>query len=351
MTNAMTTRLEGQLFDGVSLTPRFARLTLADATALLELETSAEEFPLASVRVSPRVFDAPRFVTLPNGWELTCAEQPGLERLTPHSASEGPVAWLERRVGVAVAAVLATLGGVALAYFFGLPRLAEAVAARVPAATERTLGEKTLSAFNQGDGAATELDDETVEAVRLGFDALKRGAPSDLYTRLEFRDAPSIGPNAFALPGGIVVITDQLVETCTVDEAVVVLAHEIGHVEHRHALKHVVEELGVGSLGALFGADTSTLSFSLSSLPLVLANAHYSQSFESDADAEGFRLASKAGYSPELFATCLQKLAKKAERADDPVLGYVASHPPDAERIARAHRAAEAFTREHAKPR
>ena len=70
MTNT-TTNLEGQLFDGVSLTPQFARLKLVGATALLELATSSLEFPLTSVRVSPRVFDAPRsFISVIRGLKV-----------------------------------------------------------------------------------------------------------------------------------------------------------------------------------------------------------------------------------------------------------------------------------------
>jgi len=254
------------------------------------------------------------------------------------------VAWLERRVGVAVAAVLATMAGVALFYFYGLPRLADAIAARISPERERILGERTLEIFDRRDHSAlTDLDDETVGRVRAGFQALARGLPSGVRARLEFRDAPGIGPNAFALPGGVIVVTDQLVERCTVDEATVVLAHELGHVKHRHPLKLVVQQFGLGALGGFFAGDSASVPLSMSTLPIMLAHAQYSQAFELEADAEGFALAKRAGYSPELFASCLLKLEQEGAEPGARVWSYISSHPPDAERIARAHRAAEGF--------
>jgi Zn-dependent protease with chaperone function len=348
MTDIEPLRLEGQVFDGFSLAARPARLALEGTRARLVLADDELDFALAELGVSPRVFEAPRFVTLPNGWELVCSEQPGLERIAAQSVSEGPVAWLERRVGVAVAAVLATMAGVALAYSYGLPSLASAVAARITPERERMLGQGALATFD-GVAQATDLDDETVRQVQNGFAALEHGLPSGVGARLEFRDARAIGPNAFALPGGVIVVTDQLIEVCTVDESVVVLAHELGHVEHRHPLKFVLEEFGVGALGALFG-DASSVPVSMSTLPIMLAKAQYSQKFELEADAEGFGLAKKAGYSPELFASCLEKLAKKSGRQGDGLSSYVSSHPPDADRIARAHAAAVGFVPTRSEP-
>jgi Zn-dependent protease with chaperone function len=345
MTEPLALTLDGLLFDGLTLRSRRARLSLAGTRAKLVVAEDELEFAVAELAVSPRVLETPRFVTLPNGWELVCAEQPGLERLPSRSASEGPVAWLERRVGVAVAAVLATLAAVALSYYFGLPRLADAIAARVSPERERILGERTLELF---DGRArsplSALDQATRSRVQQGFEALERDLPPGARARLEFRRAPAIGPNAFALPGGVIVVTDELVRACSVDETVLVLAHELGHVRRRHPLKLVVQRFGLGALGSVFAGDTSSVPFSTAALPLMLARAQYSRAFELEADADGFALAKNAGFSPELFASCLLTLEKR--RGASGASGgwsYLSSHPPDAERIERAHRAAAAF--------
>ncbi len=60
---------------------------------------------------------------------------------------------------------------------------------------------------------------------------------------VEFRASPIIGANAFALPGGIVIVTDQLMQLAEHDDEILaVLAHEIGHVKHRHVLRGLPQD-------------------------------------------------------------------------------------------------------------
>ena len=337
----------GTLFDGRSPLGQAARLELEGGVARLVVGDGVWQVPFAELRVSPRVFATPRFVTLPNGAELVCPDQAALDTLPGASRSEGPVAWLEQRLSVAVAAVLITMAGLAGFYFYGLPRVAAAVAERISPERERALGERTLAAFDDHLMSKTGLDQPTLDDVRRGFALLTHDLPPQKIPRLEFRDAPNVGPNAFALPGEIIVITDQLVERCTTDEAVVILGHELGHVTHRHALKHMLQEVGIVAVAGAVTGDASSISLSATTLPPIVANAQYSQAFESEADAEAYALARKAGYSPELFASCLQKLSK-GHAPQGGILDYVSTHPPDAERLARAHAAALEFERERA---
>lgn len=331
--------VSGSLFDGVSLLSRPARLELGDDRVRFTFEDQAIEFPRWSLHASPRVFRASRFVDLPNGWQFVGEDGPALREL-PTTKSEGVVAWLEQRIAVAVLAVFATLAGVTAFYFFGLPRMAAALVAKIPPETERSIGEHTLSSFDEKLGKPTRLDELTRLKVQNGFDHLTPGLPRGVRARLEFRSTPGLGPNAFALPGGVIVVTDELVQACTPDQAIAVLAHELGHVQHQHPLKNLVQQLGVGTLFAALANDASALTFSASALPMLLATAQYSQDFEREADATGFRLLQRAGYSPELFAGCLELIGKQVGKYDVGLLDYVSSHPPDDERIERARAAA-----------
>ena len=69
--------------------------------------------------------------------------------------------------------------------------------------------------------------------------------------RIEFRKS-RIGPNAFALPGGSIVITDELVALVDGDAAVVtgVLGHELGHVRHRDGMRMLLQASAVGVLAS-----------------------------------------------------------------------------------------------------
>ena len=78
--------------------------------------------------------------------------------------------------------------------------------------------------------------------------------------RLVFRKS-RIGPNAFALPGGTMVMTDQLVELVDHDDAVLtgVLAHELGHLQARHGMRMLVQATAIGAVSSLVFGDFSAL--------------------------------------------------------------------------------------------
>jgi predicted Zn-dependent protease len=290
------------------------------------------------------VLGAPRYVTLPNAAQLLCADVAWLDSLPGASRSEGPVAWLEHRIWVALLAVLCTVAGVTASYVFVLPRVAERIVSHISPARERDFGERTLRTFDRNLTHPSAADYEDVREVRHGFKILAAELPPEQSVRLEFRSAGALGANALALPGGIVVVTDEMLQVCSTSETVAVLAHELGHVEHRHALRHLLQQSGVSALGGLIGSDASGVALSASALPLALAQAQYSQAFEQDADETGFVLLRKAGYSPELFASCLQKISQKTQGESSDLASYLGSHPLSSERILRAHEAARGFT-------
>ena len=206
--------LQAELFDGHSLLAHPAWLRVSSGTAYVGgLDQAVElEFPVSSLSVSPRVPGAPRYVTLPNAAQLLCADVAWLDSLPGASRSEGPVAWLEHRIWVALFAVLCTVAGVAASYVFVLPRVAEGIVSHISPARERDFGERTLRTFDRNLTRPSAADYEDVREVRQGFKILAAELPPEQSVRLEFRSAGALGANAFALPGGIVVVTDEMLQ-------------------------------------------------------------------------------------------------------------------------------------------
>ncbi len=226
-------------------------------------------------------------------------------------------------------------------YFFGLPAAAERIAARVPMETERSLGSQSLIWLDQnGWFKPTTLDSDTRRTITDGFDRLRSDLPLRLYYRLEYRSGKGLGPNAFALPGGIIVITDEMVKAAeTTEEVLAVLAHEIGHVELRHTMRSVLQSSVVAVAVAAVTSDAASLSVAIAALPTMVARTKYSREFEAAADKYAFGLLKRKGYSPLAFASLMEKLAKK-EGYTGP-LAYVSTHPVTAERVRRARAAAK----------
>ena len=138
-----------------------------------------------------------------------------------------------------------------------------------------------------------------------------------------------MGANAFALPGGDIVLTDDLARLMAdmPDALVGVLAHELGHVRHRHGMRAVVQAGLVGVVAGLVIGDFSAL---LAAAPAVLAEASYSRDFEREADEDARSLMLAAGINPRVMVAFFERVAK--ERPSQLPIA-IASHPATEERI------------------
>jgi len=255
--------------------------------------------------------------------------------------SEGPVAWLEDRFAVAVASVAVIVCVLLLGYFYGLPAAAESVVARIPVETEVRLGR---SALDWLDGNvwfdASHVDQDTQDSLTERFGELHQGLAMSPHISLEFRHSKMLGPNAFALPGGTIVITDQMVELGGSEEEILaVLAHEIGHVEERHSMRQILQSSGIALLAATVTADAATVSTTVAGLPAILAQTKYSRGFETEADDFAFGLLKGNNISPGVFADLMGRLGTDSELYES--LSFLSTHPVTSDRIERARAAGE----------
>lgn len=332
--------LAGLYFDGQRPVGEPATLMLIGRSAALIGARVSLRHGTGELRASPRVGRADRFIALPGGGQFQCPDHPALDRLPHESQSEGLVAWLEARAAVAVAGIALVVALLAGGYFYGLPAAAESVAHRIPVETERALGDQALTWLDaNGWFKPTTVDEDMRFFIGKEFEELRAGLPTARQLRLEFRDS-FIGPNAVALPGGTVVITDAMVQEAeSLDEIAAVLAHEIGHVERRHALRHLLQGSAVAVAAATLTADAASLSVAVAGVPTLLAQTKYSREFETEADDFAFALLKSRGRSPAAFATLMERLAGEDEN-NRRGLGFLSTHPVTAERVQRARAAA-----------
>lgn len=342
MIPARPATLSVKFYDGRKPIAEAATLLLSGAMAKLIGATLTRDYAAGKLRVSPRIGAAERFVALPDGGQLQCPDSPALDRLPQEGKTEGMVAWLERRWWVALGCLAATVAALAFGYFVGLPAAAEHVAARVPIEYERKLGEQALDWLDSnGLFQQSQLEPEVQQDVAERFTEFTHDLPLAAHYQLEFRAAPAVGPNAFALPGGVVVITDQLIQSSDVpEEALAVLAHEIGHVERHHALRHLLQDSATAVLAATVTSDASSLTLAVSGLPVLLARTKYSRDFEAEADAYGFALLKRHDISPAHFANIMERLRAGGDEEKEIDWSFLSTHPVTAERIAHARAAA-----------
>jgi predicted Zn-dependent protease len=117
-----------------------------------------------------------------------------------------------------------------------------------------------------------------------------------------------------------------------------VLAHEIGHVRGRHALRLILQDSGVVVLITALAGDAVSMSILAAALPTALLQSHYSRQFEEDADEYAFAHLRRHGYSPQVFADMMRRLqqADRGAKGDAGVVRYFSTHPLTEERIQRA---------------
>ena len=297
------------------------------------------DVPLAKVRVDPPVGGTRRALHLPDGAQLQTDDHGAVEALFPRRhALEGWVHRIERNWLYALAAIALTAAFSWWSVVDGLPLAAKIAAGFVPETWEAKLGEQTLGFFDGKLCRPSALDEARQRALQRRFATLTAGLADGYDYRLLPRDCRGIGANAFALPGGTVVMTDPLAKLARNDDQIsAVLAHEIGHVRHRHGLRMALQAAGLAALAAALFGDATSITSLATALPVALLQSGYSREFETEADDYAFQRLREVGLSPKAFADIMLLLEKSRQKATGGgTRDYLSTHPATAKRIQRA---------------
>ena len=329
----------GVYHDGRVSLERPVRVRAAHGLLQLEGDGIAVSYPIGRVTLEPRLGDLPRRLDLPDG--ASCMVDAAFELPTvPDRAPLRIERWVneaEMRWAPAIVAAVAVVGMLWAGIAFGVPAAAKLVAARMSPAVEQQMGTQSLSALERVALQPSKLSADRQARFTERFAVLTRLAGPGAECTLLFRASPTVGPNAFALPGGTIVLLDELVDTADHDDEVLaVLAHEIGHVRERHTLRQVLQTSAAGVLVAAVVGDVLSLSSYAAALPAFLLDARYSRAFEVEADVFGLALMDRAGIDRAHFVNLLTRLEK--EHGGGSLPGFLSTHPRAEERGRAAER-------------
>jgi len=340
---------EAQYLDGACPRPEPVRLGI-DETAQ-ELVIARDDgidlrWPLTAIREVPdqaggdlfvlRLRDDPLQRLLLSDRDLA-PRLPNLRRRAPVTKRRQLVLW-----------AMAAVASVALIIGVLVPRLADQLAVFIPPEGERALGEVTLeqirSALDQTGVAPVPLCEapEGMAALSAMTDRLTDGQTMPLEITVSVLDHEMV--NAFALPGGQVVLFRGLIDTAErPEEVAAVLAHELGHVVSRDPTRHALRSAGsIGVLGLLFGdfAGGAVVLF----LAERLIDAQYTQAAEAGADAFAHDLLLAADVAPGALAEMFRRMRELGGEPEGLVAHFL-SHPALGDRIEAAREATpEDFT-------
>lgn len=285
---------------------------------------------LAECDISDAPSAAAAFVTLPDGRRFETPDGRALEALGAGVRSFRR-SWLSRLEGHGGAVLLAVVVTALLLYGgvrFAVPVIAGQVAEAVPPGVAQDLDRAVLKAFDEGVLDPTTLSEEEQNAVAALLTPLLPGLPAHVAPKLAFRDGGErVGPNAFALPGGQIVVTDAIVRRLNPAELQAVLAHELSHGAARHSLRRALQFSGLAVLWSWVTGDLGAL---LTLIPVTIMELSYARDFEFEADAAAVRRLLAAGQDPRALGQALARLQPEDGAGDAP--SYLSTHPSTAER-------------------
>jgi len=326
-------------FDGHSA--RQQSVTLHAQPGLIEVhgEGVHRDELLSGVRISSKIGNSPRRIYFADGAHCEVADLDGFEALLSEMGMQ-PLSLLARMEANWRHALAATMLFVVFAvssFYWGLPLAASIAANKVPPKLALKIDAQFLKSLDGGMLLRSRLNRNRQRELTSRFESL-RGLDGLPPHRLLFRNSPSIGANAFALPGGTIVLTDQLADLAANDEEILaVLAHELGHVAEHHPMRQLLQSSVVGLAMTWYLGDISSL---LATTPTLLLETSYSRDFERRADRFAANTLRANGIAPTRLADILEKLEaahRNAKNGDEQessgMFRYFSTHPDTSERI------------------
>ncbi len=313
---------------------------------------------LAEMKVQSRIGSTPREIMFGDGKLFVTESHQAVDDLVAMlggSKSLGIMHKLESSLSMVLAAIVITLLVLWFTIDVGIPTSAKYIAYNLPSFTSKHFG-SSLDLLDKTMFDPSELDESRQQHIqKLVAPYLKQY--KNLNAQLKFRSSDSA--NAFALPDGNIVFTDDIVNMVETDQQLLaILFHEIGHLEHRHIMRRALQGSMVTVLVVFITGDIDNLDL-MTGLPTLLLDLNYSKEFELEADYFSLELLHSNNFDLDSFATVMQRLDdyyKEGGQGDvvaetdivdngedtdkhinetiKTVVGFLSSHPATYDRIA-----------------
>lgn len=329
--------LSAHWFDGRQGLPRPVEVSLQDGHLLF----GDQRLPLQRVQWPERLRHGQRLMVLPgdgvlrfpdavafDAWADASGQRPGL-------VERWQLSWRLALMSLTLVTVLFAAG-----WRWGLPWASDRLVERMPLSAEQPIGAEVMAWVDRQllrPSALTEVEQQAWRErfARMLARARASGMEVPAQWQLHFRRTSStLGPNAFALPGGQICVTDELIALLKdePDAVLTILAHEAGHVQHRHGLRTLVRVSVLGAAVAVWLGDYASF---LNGLPVLLAANGYRRDHEREADAFAREAARRGGVDPARIAVFFERVREQlGAQADSGLAISFSAHPADRERIA-----------------
>ncbi|HEY2836137.1 MAG TPA: M48 family metallopeptidase [Rhizomicrobium sp.] len=288
--------------------------------------------------MSSRLGELSRKLEFPNGGVFETPDNDAVDLLM--RGRGGRLAKLETSWRLALAAIALVGIGTAWFAYYGVPWGANWLALRTSPSVARLVTDQTLIVLDKRLLFPTHLPAKRQKDILDHFTRVAGWQKDGRHYALLLRDAPQIGPNAFALPDGRAVMTDQLAALSRDDaELDGVFAHEMSHVNHAHGLQSVYQASLVPAAIAFVTGDASQAGHIAAILPGILLQSAYSRAFEQTADDDANSQLRAHGEDPSRLADLLERLDRQMCAKRGCLPSWIGSHPATVARALRLRHA------------
>lgn len=294
--------------------------------------------------VSARLANTPRYINFNGDETLETKDNNGVDealRLLQGGHWSLKVHMLESKLRYVLIALVFFIFAGFVTTKFGIPAATNLIVNHIPKHGLHQLGKQTLTVFDELFLEPSELSPSRENELRHKFQPLITEHPG-LELNIIFRKGGEIGANAFALPGGQIIITDEMIDLMVNDhELLAIVVHEIGHIKYNHGVRRLIQN-SIFSF-ALFSitGDVSGVSEIFLGLPVIITELGYSRRFEVEADIYALEYLRDHSIAPQHFANILVRASstgledgEKSEHLSvNKWSNYFSTHPATEDRV------------------
>ena len=291
-----------------------------------------------ALKITDKIGSVPREISLPDLGLLVVESTQQTDYWLSKNGKYDKTSSMEKSRGFIIGA---SIGVPAFLYgFFAylVPVIAIAFADIVPDSAVELASSRTMSIMD-----SQVLDKSDISDAEQALLLKEMHAVIDQLTlttssfNIQFRKSEFMGANAFALPNGTIVFTDEFIELVEsdIDMIVAVLLHEIGHVEHKHSMRLIAETLATAIAVDFFLGDLGALVEFFAGVTNTVAQNQFSRELEWEADEFALGQLTRLGKEKDDFAKAMERLSRESE-GSIALEKYLSSHPNMKERIMNA---------------
>jgi Zn-dependent protease with chaperone function len=260
-----------------------------------------------ALKIESRLGNTPREIAFGQGQLFITHDNDAIDELIKAYNQSSPISLLHKLENNLSLIFFATIATVVLSWsvvVYGIPASAKFIAHQLPEFTTEQLG-SGLSILDETLFDPSELEASRQQEIRRlvtpYFEQYTALNPS-----LHFRSG--MAANAFALPNGEIVLTDDFVNLTKNDEELLaVIFHELGHLKHKHMARRALQGSMITLLVIIITGDLDTFDL-LTGLPTLILDLSYSREFESESDLYALEQMHHFEIPVDHFATIMQRL-------------------------------------------